>query len=388
MGTVFLFDNDAYLREFSGTVLECKQQDDGSFSIILDQTAFFPEQGGQTSDIGYIQDVEVVHVSIENEQIIHHCKAPLAAGDQVCGRIDWNHRFNNMQQHTGEHIFTGLAHNKFDAENVGFHLSDNVVTLDLNVPLTSEQIAEVEAEANNIIAAAREVVAWYPNKEELQAISYRSKKEIEGAIRLVRVADIDICACCAPHVRNTSEVGILKVVNFEKYKGGVRVYILCGLRALGDYTRRMATLAECTKLFSCGEAELLGNIKKVQEEARLQKQEAAAAKRQLLQLQVKELSKDAKNAIVFTDGVDSKTMREVVNEMVEQFKSGICGIFSGDDEKGYSYILASGQIDMTKVAGSLRTQLNCKGGGSAAMIQGQIFNNKEEIGKVLDGGNY
>ena len=235
MKTIALFDSDSFAKDFIAKVISCEQtniDDRKLYKVVLDRTLFFPEQGGQTSDIGMIDDATVVDVQIKDDIIYHYCTSGFLIGEEVHGTLDWSHRFNNMQQHTGEHIFTGIAHKSYGADNVGFHLSDNTVTLDLNIELDQEQIDFIERSANELIARDVAVKAYYPNQDLLGAINYRSKKEIEGPVRLVEIEGTDLCACCAPHVKSTGQVGILKVISFNKYKGGTRVYILCGLRAL------------------------------------------------------------------------------------------------------------------------------------------------------------
>ncbi|MBQ3773508.1 MAG: alanyl-tRNA editing protein, partial [Pseudobutyrivibrio sp.] len=200
MKTEALYDQDAFARDFVGKVISCEEvklEDKIAYKVVLDKTVFFPEQGGQTSDIGTLDEVQVIDVQIEDDVIYHYCLSGFLIGEEVHGVIDWEHRFNNMQQHTGEHIFTGLAHNTYGADNVGFHLSDNTVTLDLNIELSDEQVDYIEKKANEIIASDVAVKAYYPNQHLLGAINYRSKKEINGAVRLVEIEGVDLCACCA-----------------------------------------------------------------------------------------------------------------------------------------------------------------------------------------------
>ena len=218
--TVRLYDQDAYATEFEAEVLACEEvekKEKKVYQIWLDQTLFFPEEGGQSPDMGTIDGIKVLDVQIKDEVITHTLAAPLAVGTTVKGVVDWKHRFYNMQQHSGEHIFSGIVHNRFGYDNVGFHLSDSIVTMDFNGVITAEDIEEIETEVNQAIIENIPVEVSYPTKEELKVLEYRSKIEIEGQVRIVTIPGYDVCACCAPHVRRTGEIGMLKVMNVQSY---------------------------------------------------------------------------------------------------------------------------------------------------------------------------
>ncbi len=385
MKTEALYDTDAYLRVFTGKVISCDPctfKEENCYKVVLDKTLFFPEQGGQSSDIGKIDNATVIDVQIENGVIYHYCKTGFLIGEEVHGEIDWHHRFNNMQQHTGEHLFTGVAHNIYGADNVGFHLSDNTVTLDLNIELSEEQIEIIENTANELIAKDIKVRAYYPDSEALSRLNYRSKKEIEGAVRLVEIEDVDLCACCAPHVRSTGQVGLLKVISFGKYKGGTRVYILCGMRALKDYNRRMKLLSASYQQLNCKEDELPEKISGVLEENRQLKYRISDMIASQLQNQIETISPDLKDVTIFIDGIDAKNMREGVNTLMEKHE-GLCSIFSGNDEDGYNFVIGSNTRDCSAIVAGLRQLLSAKGGGSKQMAQGSILATRNEIENVL-----
>lgn len=385
MKTEALFDINAYLKEFVGKVISCEEvqkEQERCYKVVLDKTAFFPEQGGQTSDIGKLDNAQVLDVQIEDDVIYHYCASGFLIGEEVHGKIDWKHRFNNMQQHTGEHIFTGVAHNTYGADNVGFHLSDNTVTLDLNIELNQEQIDAIETKANEIIASDVAVKAYYPNQELLGAINYRSKKEIEGAVRLVEIEGVDLCACCAPHVSTTGQVGLLKVVSFGKYKGGTRVYILCGMRALEDYNRRLQLLASSYQLLKCKEDELPEKVSGLIEDNKQLKYRISEIKAGMLNEQIERILPDLTDVTIFMDGLDAKTMRDGVNTLVERHE-GLCAIFSGDDETGYDFVIGSKTRDCAAIATGLRELLGAKGGGSKQMAQGNVQATRNEIERTL-----
>ncbi len=385
MKTITLYEQDAFAREFSAKVISCEEaiiDEKKLYKVVLDQTMFFPEQGGQTSDIGTLDSVRVIDVQIENETIYHFCTAGFLSGEIVHGVIDWNYRFGNMQQHTGEHLFTGIAHNRYGADNVGFHLSDNTVTLDLNIELSEEQVREIELEVNRAIGKNLGVKAYYPEPALLQSIDYRSKKEIIGAVRLVEIEGIDICACCAPHVKTTGQVGMLKVVSFGKYKGGTRIYILCGIRALEDYNRRMDILAKSYQALNCREEELPEKINGLLDENKSLKYNICEIKTNMLMDQIEKYPSDIVDVTIFTEGLDIKNMRDGVNALVERH-TGLCAIFSGNDEDGYDFVIGSTTRDCSAIATGMRELLGAKGGGSKQMAQGNVNATRNTIENTL-----
>ena len=233
-----IFDEDAYITEFEATVLSCTECEKG-FEIILDQTAFFPEGGGQYPDKGTLNRTEITDVQEDKEGVIRHfSEKGIPAGEKVYGKIDWEQRFDFMQQHSGEHIFSGLAHKKFGATNVGFHLGYDETTIDLDVPLSEKDVLELELLANKAVYKNLPIEISYPSEEELEVLPYRSKKKLSGKIRIVTFPGYDICACCGTHVKQTGEIGIIKLTAFQNYKGGTRLFMLCGKRAFKDYQNK------------------------------------------------------------------------------------------------------------------------------------------------------
>ena len=229
-----LFYEDSHMITFSAVVQACEKVGD-YYEAVLDRTAFFPEGGGQLADTGVLDGVPVLDAQERESLIYHLLEKPLEVGKTVEGKIDWEERFSKMQQHSGEHIVSGIVHALYGYDNVGFHMGADAITIDFNGPLTKEQLQDIEYRANQAVAWNLEVQVHYPTKEELANIKYRSKIEIEGQVRLVTVPGHDACACCAPHVKRTGEIGIIKLIGLQNYKGGVRVSMLCGFRALADY---------------------------------------------------------------------------------------------------------------------------------------------------------
>lgn len=394
--TIKLYDRDAYATEFEADIISCEpnKADDKRFDIILNQTLFFPEEGGQSPDMGILGGYRVVDVQIKNGVITHtvdtsadDCcevekEAELAAGVHVQGKIDWQHRFYNMQQHSGEHIFSGIVHRRFGFENVGFHLSDSVVTMDFSGVLSPEDIAEVEHEVNVAISKNIPIEVTYPSRDELAQLEYRSKIEIEGQVRIVTVPGYDVCACCAPHVKRTGEIGMLKVMNYQNYKGGVRVSILCGFRALEAFRQKCDIISELMGIFTTNQEAIVDNVTKLKAVNQSLKSELGTAKSALLDYKVAELPTDTDNAVLFECGIDTNTARNCVNALVEKY-SGFSAFFMGNDEEGYSFIIGSKNADCNTVAAALRNKLGARGGGKPVMVQGSVKAAKSEIEEVL-----
>ena len=383
--TVRLYDQDAYATEFEAEVLACEEvekKEKKVYQVWLDQTLFFPEEGGQSPDMGTIDGIKVLDVQIKDEVITHTLAAPLAVGTTVKGVVDWKHRFYNMQQHSGEHIFSGIVHNRFGYDNVGFHLSDSIVTMDFNGVITAEDIEEIETEVNQAIIENIPVEVSYPTKEELKVLEYRSKIEIEGQVRIVTIPGYDVCACCAPHVRRTGEIGMLKVMNVQSYKGGVRISILCGFRALEAFRQKADIITELMAQFSTNQEALVENVTKLKNTNQTMKNQLASAKQELMEYKVAAIPEDSENAILFESDLDTPVVRNVVNGLVEKF-TGICAVFVGNDESGYQFIIGSKNKDCRAIAAALREKLSARGGGSDKMIQGSVAASQLQIEELL-----
>ena len=387
--TIRLYDADAYQTEFEATVLACEEVEkkdgkvyQGVYQVWLDQTLFFPEEGGQSPDMGTIDGVEVLDVQIKNEVITHTLAAPLTVGTTVKGVVDWKHRFYNMQQHSGEHIFSGIVHNRFGYDNVGFHLSDSIVTMDFNGVITPEEITEIEEKVNQAIIENIPVEVSYPSKEELKELDYRSKIEIEGQVRIVTIPGYDVCACCAPHVRRTGEIGSLKDMNVQSYKGGVRVSILCGFRALDAFRQKADIITELMAEFSTSQDAILDNVKKLKGANQTMKNQLAAAKQELMEYKVSAIPEDSENAILFEADLETPVVSGVVYGLVEKV-AGISAVFVGNDENGYQFIVGSKNKDCRQIAATLREKLSARGGGSDKMIQGSVAATQLQIEELL-----
>ena len=377
-----LFDQDSYLKEFQATVLDCEKEEE-SWRVVLDRTAFFPEGGGQSGDCGVLGTIEVTG-TIEKDGIIYHLvKEPLQVGQAVEGKIDFSTRFDKMQQHTGEHIVSGIVSSLYGYHNVGFHLGDEVTTFDFDGELSKEQVLDLENRVNEVVFANVPVVVTYPEHEKLSTLEYRSKIEIEGQVRLVTIEGIDVCACCAPHVKRTGEVGIVKIISCERHRGGCRLTILCGRRALKEYQRKQEISGRISAALSAKPEKLDEAVERLLEQNQQLREQLNQVQTRYIQEKLQGITKESACVCIFEENLDSIAVRNFVNAAMEKC-DGICGAFLGNDEKGYHYILGSRSQDVREAARELNESFNGKGGGKPQMVQGSLRGKETEIRKVLE----
>lgn len=385
-----LYYQDSYIKDFEAVVLSCIPNGN-HFEAVLDRTAFFPEEGGQCADTGVLhienREIQVFDVQERNGEIIHFIDKEILPGQTVIGELDFQERFSKMQQHTGEHIISGIVHRRFGYENVGFHLGKEEVTMDYDGPLTPEELRSIEYEANQVVAENREIRAYFPGTEELEKIPYRSKKELQGKIRIVEIQDCDICACCAPHVKTTGNVGLIKITNAIRYKGGMRLWITCGMRALEDYNQKEASVVQISNMLSAKQQEVTDAVKRLTEEIQQLKEKAAKMQERLVMGYLeseKVVLKENPNAnlLLFEKELDAMAMRNFVNAGMELTK-GVCGAFVGDEKQGFRYVLGSSG-DIREIGKKLNAAFQGKGGGKPPMIQGSLVGEEEKIREFLE----
>jgi len=378
-----LYDKDSYLKEFQATVLSCEQKNENTWRVVLDKTAFFPEGGGQTGDIGWLNDVEVTDTREKNGVIYHETKAPLEAGIKVAGKIDFATRFDKMQQHTGEHILSGIVCSAYNYNNVGFHLSSEITTLDFDGELSAEQVRELEIRVNKAIHENIPVQVKFPKKAELAEMNYRSKIEIEGQVRIVEIPGIDRCACCAPHVKTTAEVGLLKIQSCDRHRGGCRLTIVCGMRALKDYQQKQESVGKVSAALSAKPEKIAEAVEHLQEQQAKLREQLNHIQAMYLQEKLDKIHAEDQCVCIFEESLDSIAMRNFVNGAMEKC-DGICGAFIGSDGKGYHYILGSKELDVREISKQLNMQFNGKGGGKPQMVQGSLNGTKKEILETIE----
>lgn len=369
-----LFEQDAYIKEFSAQVCTCEASPKG-YAVILDRTAFYPEGGGQPCDCGTLGDAVVTEVHYVNGEIVHTCDRPVSG--TVTGIIDRERRFDLMQQHSGEHIVSGLIHNRFGYENVGFHMGADMITIDLSGMLTMQEVAEIELAANRVIWDNIPVDIFYPSAEELQALAYRSKKELLGQVRIVRWPGVDTCACCGTHVARSGEIGLIKLLSCVKFRDGVRIELLCGKRAY-DYVSAVVTQnREISGLLSAKPLETAQAAGRMAQELADTKFALTGAQQKYFE-SLAESFRDLGDVFFFEDGLSPDALRRLGVEVMEVC-GGRCAVFSGTDEEGYKYAVGEKDGDLREFVKEMNTALRGRGGGKPFFAQGSVTASKKEI---------
>lgn len=371
-----LYYEDVYKKEFTAKVLECRQGKKG-YEVILDQTAFYPEGGGQPGDTGSLGEAAVTDVHEKNGELIHCTDRALEPGTEVQGQINWARRFDLMQQHSGEHIVSGLVHEAFGYDNVGFHMGSDVITIDFSGMLDEAQMAEIEAKANQIIWENQEVEIFYPSEEELKELEYRSKKELSGWVRIVRFPGADTCACCGTHVTRTGEIGMVKLLSVVKFREGVRMEMISGRRVL-DY---LNMVNEQNRQIS---VKLSAKMDKTaQAVARLQ-DESFALKGRVHSLEenfiVNEAAKwnDCENPLLFENGMEAGSVQKLADAVLQVCK-GRCAVFSRNADGSYKYAMGEKDGDLRQFTKDMNAALNGRGGGKPFFVQGSVQASEKEI---------
>ena len=377
-----LFYTDSHMQEFTAEVVSCHPCDNG-YEAVLSRNAFFQEGGGQAADTGVIDGIRVYDVQEKGEQIFHYLEGELEEGKTVTGQIDWDKRFSRMQQHSGEHIVSGIVHARFGYDNVGFHLNDELCTLDLSGPLTKEELREVENAANEAVFANVPVQISYPSKEKLKTLDYRSKIEIDGQVRIVTIPGYDVCACCAPHVYFTGEIGLIKLVQSQNYKGGIRITMLCGRRALKDYQQKEESVKAIMGSLSAKEELIAEAVERVKEECTQLKSELAETRYQILEAQAEKIPEGQKKVCIFDSKLSGNEPRELMNLVLKK-GTEVCAVFAGNEESGYRYVIGSETEDVRPYSKILKEQFEGRGGGKPVMVQGSVNGSEEAIRKVFE----
>ncbi len=378
--TVKLYDQDAYIKEFAAKVLSCEETD-GGYKVVLDKTAFFPEGGGQPADIGMLGDVNVLDVQEENGEIYHKTDAPLPVGKETAGKINWDLRFSRMQSHAGEHIIAGTVHNLFGYDNVGFHLNDSFMTVDVSGPLTKEDIDKVERLANEAIYKNYAITVTFPTQEEAAEKEYRSKLDITEGLRLVTIENVDCCACCAPHPATTGEIGAIKILDFYPNKGGTRMEVVAGIHAYLDYAKLHDATKALMRLLSAARDEVLEAVEKQNELLQKLRGENQRLSKELA-LSAMAPTKVGDSAYVISDGLSYDELRHCANSLSEQ---GIVNavLLSKAEDENYIYVASSSQDKAKDMAAALNGAFSGKGGGKPNYAQGKITVGNIEEAKVF-----
>ena len=376
-----LYYLDSHLFEFEATVLAAREEKCG-WEIVLDRTAFFPEGGGQPADTGMIGPARVLDVHEREGEIRHLCDRELAPGVYACA-VDREKRLRRMQNHSGEHVFSGLTHQKFGAENVGFHMAADCMTIDFDKDLSFEQLSEIEYEANLAVRANIPVRTFYPSTEELKVLEYRSKKELAGAVRIVEIAGIDRCACCAPHVNATGEIGAIKLLTAERHRGGVRLSLICGMDALDDYRRKQDSAAAISALLSAKRDEIAPAVERLLESEAKLKERASILGMRCAALRAEAIAPTEGNICLFDEGLSEAAARELVNRLTEK-TDGVAALFLADGAGQWRYIIGSRRVDLRSAAKAINAGVSGRGGGRPEMIQGSAAASEKEIASFFE----
>ena len=370
-----LYDKDSHLKEFTGTVLSCKKTGE-KYAVTLNRTAFFPEGGGQQSDRGYIGGAYISDVQIKNGEILHFADKPLSVGQAYDCKLDFDFRFRNMQNHSGEHIISGIVHRLYGFNNVGFHLGAEM-TMDFDGELTRRQLDEIEDLANKAVYENLPVKAYYPTDEELKSLDYRSKLDLKENVRIVEIKGVDVCACCAPHVKATGEIGVIKILDFEKYKGGVRLIVKCGADALRDYREKYKNVLEISNLLSAKQPTVSAAVVRLNEQLSAEKAAAAALKKRLIAEKAAGFAPDTDKTAIFENGLDIKELQLLADALCQK-AGGIRGAFSGADG-AFSFAICGEETALGEFFAKFKAAFNTRGGGRNGIRQGTVCADRAEI---------
>lgn len=372
-----IYERDGMCFAFDARVLSCETCAEG-YAVELDRTAFFPEGGGQRADAGRLGDIEVRDVRQVGDRILHILTAPLPVAMTVRGELDAGVRFSRMQHHTGEHIVSGLAFRMYGCNNVGFHLGDEEVTADFDRELTREQLDALEYEANRVIWRDVAVQAEYPDPDTLEHLAYRSKLTLTEGVRIVTIEGVDVCACCAPHLARTGQVGMIKILDGMRYKGGTRIFLACGDRALADYRAKYRTVDALAVHFSVRHTEVIGAVDKLEQSFWTAREKYNACKRADAERLLSEAKPDEQgNFLIFVEDLENEWLRRLADGGADRCP-GICGVFCGADGQ-YRYVMASRHVPLREVAQQLHRACSGKGGGKESMAQGTLCASRTEI---------
>ena len=376
MATEKLFEADAYLRAFSATVLACSAEKDG-WRVTLDRTAFYPEGGGQPGDSGTLGGAAVRDTREDGGEIVHLCGAPLEPGQRVTGEIDWAARFDRMQQHSAEHIVSGLICAAKGCSNVGFHMGADTVVIDFDKPLTRAELEEIEYAANRVIWENRPMLVSYPSPEALAELPYRSKKALSGAVRIVECPGADRCACCGTHVRTAGEIGLVRLVSVKPFRSGVRIELLAGERAYRWSCAMTAQNSRVSALLSAKPGETADAVERVLREKAAAEYRVVGLENRLFEAKAQALAGRG-DALLFEEAMAPDALRRLC-EAVSKCCAGRCAVFAGDDAAGYQYALYLPDGEARAFTAGMNAALSGRGGGRDGFAQGRVAARRAEI---------
>lgn len=376
-----LYYEDVYRKEFEASVLECRKVKKG-YHILLDRSAFYPEGGGQPSDTGFLGNARVTEVHEKEGELLHYTEDPLEEGARVTGRIDWERRFDLMQQHSGEHMVSGLVHEAFGYDNVGFHMGGDVITIDFNGPLDEGQMAVIEERANRKIWENVPVEILYPSPEELAALSYRSKKELTGQVRIVRFPGTDVCACCGTHVTRTGEIGVIKLLSVVKFREGVRMEMICGKRVLNYINIINEQNHQISVKLSARPDQTARAVDRLWEENYRLKGTVMSLEEENFAAEAEKWA-GAPEALIFKEGLEADSVRKLADAVLGKC-AGRCAVFSRNPDGTYKYAVGEKGGDLRQFTKELNAALKGRGGGKPFFVQGSLQGTEAEIRSFME----
>ena len=376
METEKLFYQDAYLKETTAKVLECRKGKHG-YEIVLNRTCFYPEGGGQPGDRGTLNGIPVTDTHEKDGMVLHYTDSPLEPGTEVTAVIDWARRFDLTQQHSGEHMVSGVIHAKYGYDNVGFHMGSDVITVDLNGMLDDAQLAEIEREVNERVWEDKEVVITYPDAEELKTIDYRSKKELTGQVRIVTFPGVDVCACCGTHVTHTGEIGMVKLLSVVKFHDGIRMEMICGKRVLDYLNMVNEQNHQISMKLSAKMDRTADAVQRLQDENFRMKGQVARMEEEMFRAEAKKWE-GAGSVLIFKEGLEADSVRKLADAVMNTCE-GCCAVFSRNEDGSYKYAMGEIDGDLRQYTKEMNAALNGRGGGKPFFVQGSVQAAEDEI---------
>lgn len=371
-----LYYENVYTKEFHAKVLECREAKKG-YHVLLDKSAFYPEGGGQPSDIGFLNNIPVKEVHEKAGELLHYTDNPMEPGTEIVGKIDWERRFDLMQQHSGEHIVSGLVHEEYGYDNVGFHMGSDVITIDFNGMLDEQQMAEIEEKANRKIWEDKQVEITYPSPEELKTLPYRSKKELTGKVRIVHFPGADLCACCGTHVTHTGEIGMVKLLSVVKFHDGVRMEMISGRRVLDYLNMVNEQNHQISVQLSAKPNQTAAAVQRLWEENYRLKGRISHMEEELFAGEAARRS-GAGDVLLFQEGLEPDSVRRLA-DAVMQSCGGRCAVFSRSADGSYKYAIGQTGGDLRQFTKEMNSALQGRGGGKPYFVQGSVQADEKEI---------
>ena len=378
MSTQALYYEDSHLTRFSALVRSCTPEK-GRYAVTLDATAFYPEGGGQAGDTGTLGTVRVLDTQEREGEVIHLCDGPVEVGAAVEGIIDYGPRFTRMQQHSGEHIVSGILHSRYGCHNTGFHMGADVTTIDFDCIIPAQDLPEIEALANQAVWQDLQVQCWIPSPEELPAIAYRTKRALPWPVRIVEIPGFDCCACCGTHVKRTGEIGLIKLLSVVNFRGGTRMEMACGALALALLNTSYEQNKLVSRAFSAQPHQTGDAAQRMNQLLAQQKYRISQLERQIFAAVAAGYAGQG-NVVHFEEGLDGTGAR-LLADAIAQVCGGWAAVFSGSDAEGYGFCLVSGHTDLRPLGKAMTQALNGRGGGKPDCQQGRLM---AEKAKILD----